>query len=129
MNDSFDKPRDKQAHPATIKAADGETDLHRFRVDAVMYGRDREQIERYLRDDLPMYGVAAAHVTGPDAEGLVPHKQRWTITMKDDSALEIVIPNLYAPEMRLRELINAAGLDAYCTYEDYAPPITTTEDA
>lgn len=48
----FKRPRDEKLHPPTIKAADGETELQRFRVDAVIYAPTRKDAQDRLEEDI-----------------------------------------------------------------------------
>lgn len=42
--------------------------------------------------------------------------QVWTVTLPDGSGVDVTIRDLYEDEMRLRRILDLAGLDAYCTY-------------
>lgn len=62
-DDKFWRPRDEEAHPPTIKSADGSTTLYRFRVDGVIYRASRKAAEDQL-DQAGLYMEAAA-ITDP----------------------------------------------------------------
>jgi hypothetical protein len=58
----YDEPRDEEHFPATCKAADGKTTLHRFRVDAVIYARSRGEAKR-AAEEASLYLSAARVVS------------------------------------------------------------------
>jgi hypothetical protein len=56
--EAFWRPWDEEAHPPTKKAADGETDLKRFRIEGVVYARNEERAKDQL-DEAGLYLEAA----------------------------------------------------------------------
>jgi hypothetical protein len=56
------------------------------------------------------------YLDGPERVTEPAQTQVWTVTLPDDSAVDVTIANLYDDEMRLRRILELAGLDAYCTY-------------
>lgn len=59
MTGDFDKPLDDNAWPVTTLAADGETKLFRYHVDAILYAPDRGTAERRIREANIYFDAAA----------------------------------------------------------------------